>query len=74
VNPKLQVEMEDGYYDLATPFFEAEYATEHLGLPEDLQKNIHHKYYAAGHMMYLRPEDFTKLKSNVAAFIDSTSK
>jgi carboxypeptidase C (cathepsin A) len=74
VNPKLQVEMEDGYYDLATPFFEAEYATEHLGLPEDLQKNVHHKYYAAGHMMYLRPEDLTKLKSNVAAFIDSTSK
>jgi hypothetical protein len=25
-------------------------------------------------MMYLRPEDLTKLKSNVAAFIDSTSK
>ena len=74
VNPKLQVEMEDGYYDLATPFLEAEYATEHLGLPEDLQKNIHHKYYAAGHMMYLRPEDLTKLKSNVAAFIDSSSK
>jgi carboxypeptidase C (cathepsin A) len=72
MNPKLQVEMEDGYYDLATPFFEAEYATEHLGLPETLQKNIHHKYYAAGHMMYLRTEDLTKLKSNVAAFIDST--
>jgi carboxypeptidase C (cathepsin A) len=71
-NPKLQVEMEDGYYDLATPFFEAEYATDHLGLPEPLQKNIHHKFYAAGHMMYLRPDDLTKLKANVAAFIDST--
>ena len=73
-NPKLQVEMEDGLYDLATPFFEAEYSTEHLGLPENLQKNIHHKYYEAGHMMYLRDEDLTKLKSNVAAFIDSASK
>jgi len=73
-NPKLQVEMEDGIYDLATPFFEAEYSTEHLGLPENLQKNIHHKYYEAGHMMYLRDEDLTKLKSNVAAFIDSASK
>ncbi|HYA62279.1 MAG TPA: peptidase S10 [Candidatus Sulfotelmatobacter sp.] len=73
-NPKLQVEMEDGYYDLATPFLEAEYATEHLGLPENLQKNIHHKYYEAGHMMYLRTEDLAKLKANVAAFIDSTSK
>jgi carboxypeptidase C (cathepsin A) len=73
-NPKLQVEMEDGIYDLATPFFEAEYSTEHLGLPENLQKNIHHKYYEAGHMMYLRDEDLTKLKSNVAAFIDSASR
>ena len=74
VNPRLHVELEDGYYDLATPFFEAEYATEHLGLPDNLQKNIQHKYYAAGHMMYLRPEDLTTLKNNVAAFIDSTSK
>jgi carboxypeptidase C (cathepsin A) len=74
VNPKLQVEMEDGVYDLATPFFEAEYSTDHLGLPENLQKNIHHKYYEAGHMMYLRDEDLAKLKSNVAAFIDSASK
>jgi carboxypeptidase C (cathepsin A) len=73
-NPKLQVEMEDGIYDLATPFYEAEYATEHLGLPENLQKNIHHKYYEAGHMMYLREEDLTKLKSNVASFIDSASR
>lgn len=73
-NPRLQVEMEDGYYDLATPFFEAEYSSEHLGLPENLQKNIHHKYYEAGHMMYLREEDLSKLKSNVATFIESASK
>ncbi|MGB2666910.1 MAG: hypothetical protein WAK48_23100 [Candidatus Acidiferrum sp.] len=73
-NPKLQVQMEDGYYDLATPFFEAQYATDHLGLPADLQKNIQHKFYEAGHMMYLREEDQTKLKTNVAAFLDSNSK
>lgn len=74
VNPKLQVQLEDGYYDLATPFFEAEYATEHLGLPDTLQKNIQHKFYAAGHMMYLRPEDLSKLKGNIAAFIDTNAK
>jgi len=73
-NTKLQVEMEDGLYDLATPFMEAEYSSEHLGLPENLQKNIHHKYYEAGHMMYLHDEDLAKLKANVAAFIDSASK
>ena len=73
-NTRLQVEMEDGIYDLATPFMEAEYSTEHLGLPDNLQKNIHHKLYEAGHMMYVRDEDLAKLKSNVAAFIDSASK
>jgi len=73
-NPKLQVEMEDGLYDLATPFFEAEYSTEHLGLPENLQKNVHHKYYEAGHMMYLHDEDQSKLKANMAAFVESASK
>jgi len=73
-NTHLQVEMEDGIYDLATPFTESEYATEHLGLPADLQKNIHHRRYEAGHMMYLRDEDLAKLKSNVASFIDSTSR
>jgi len=45
-----------------------------LGLPEKLQKNIHLQYYDAGHMMYLRDDDLAKLKSNVAAFIESASK
>jgi carboxypeptidase C (cathepsin A) len=43
-------------------------------LPEYLQKNIHHKYYEAGHMMYLHDEDQSKLKANVAAFLDAASK
>jgi carboxypeptidase C (cathepsin A) len=73
-NTHLQVEMEDGIYDLATPFTESAYATEHLGLPTNLQKNIHHKTYEAGHMMYLRDEDLAKLKANVGAFLDSASK
>jgi carboxypeptidase C (cathepsin A) len=73
-NTKLQVEVEDGLYDLATPFTESAYATEHLALPANLQKNIRHKTYEAGHMMYLRDEDLGKLKSNVAAFLESASR
>jgi carboxypeptidase C (cathepsin A) len=73
-NPHLQVEVENGLYDLATPFFATEYTMEHLGLPEKLQKNIHQQYYDAGHMMYLRDDDLTKLKNNVASFIDAASK
>jgi carboxypeptidase C (cathepsin A) len=73
-NPHLKVEVENGIYDMATPFFATEYTMEHLGLPEKLQKNIREQYYDAGHMMYLRDEDLAKLKSNIAAFIDSAAK
>ncbi len=73
-NPHLQVEIENGFYDLATPFFATEYTVEHLGLPDKLQKNIHLQYYDAGHMMYLRDDDLTKLKNNIDSFIDSASK
>jgi carboxypeptidase C (cathepsin A) len=73
-NPHLQVEVENGIYDLATPFFATEYTMEHLALPEKLQKNIHLQYYDAGHMMYLRDEDLAKLKSNIASFFDAASK
>ena len=73
-NPHLQVEVENGLYDLATPFFATEYTMDHLGLPEKLQKNIHLQYYDAGHMMYLRDDDLAKLKANVAAFIDASAK
>ena len=73
-NPHLQIEVENGLYDLATPFFATEYTMQHLGLPESLQKNIHLQYYDAGHMMYVRDEDLVKLKANVAAFIDAASK
>jgi carboxypeptidase C (cathepsin A) len=73
-NPHLHVEVENGLYDLATPFFATEYTMTHLGLPENLQKNIKLQYYNAGHMMYLHEEDLAKLKANVAAFLDNATK
>src|SRR5580704_9819292 len=73
-NPHLQIEVENGLYDLATPFYATEFTMEHLGLPDKLQKNIHLQYYDAGHMMYLRDEDLAKLKANIASFIDGASK
>jgi len=73
-NTHLQIEVENGLYDLATPFFGTEYTMDHLDLPEKLQSRIHQKYYDAGHMMYLREEDLAKLKNNVASFIEAASK
>jgi carboxypeptidase C (cathepsin A) len=72
-NPHLQVEVENGIFDLATPFFASEFTMEHLGLPEKLQGHIQQKYYDAGHMMYLNQAALAKLKENIARFIDSTS-
>ncbi len=69
-NPRLLVQVENGYYDMATPFFETEFTMEHLGLPADLQKNIKLDYYSAGHMMYLHDEDRVSLHNHVASFID----
>jgi carboxypeptidase C (cathepsin A) len=72
-NPHLQVEVENGLYDLATPFLATEYTFDHLGLPEELRKNVHLQYYDAGHMMYLRDDDLAKLRSSVARFITGAS-
>jgi carboxypeptidase C (cathepsin A) len=73
-NPHLKVQVENGIYDLATPFSGSEYTMEHLGLPEKLRGNIRMNYYDAGHMMYVREQDLAKLKANVASFIDAASK
>ncbi|HWC74780.1 MAG TPA: hypothetical protein VG454_12675 [Gemmatimonadales bacterium] len=69
-NPHLRVEIENGYYDLATPFYATEYTVNHLqGLSPDLRDNITLKYYEAGHMMYLYEPALGQLKQNVARFI-----
>jgi carboxypeptidase C (cathepsin A) len=69
-NPKLLVQVENGYYDMATPFFATEFTMTHLGLPAELQKNVKLNYYNAGHMMYLRDEDRVALHHNIAELID----
>ncbi len=73
-NTHLQVEVENGIYDLATPFFATEYTMDHLGLPQDLRDHIHFQYYDAGHMMYLKDDTLAKLKGNIASFVGSTSR
>ncbi len=69
-NPQLLVQVENGYYDLATPFTATENTMGHLGLPENLQKNVTLDYYTAGHMMYLHDDDRVNLHTRVANFID----
>jgi carboxypeptidase C (cathepsin A) len=73
-NPHLQVEVENGLFDQATPFFATEYTMDHLGVPAELRSHIHLNYYESGHMIYLHEEDLAKLRNNVASFIENASK
>jgi carboxypeptidase C (cathepsin A) len=67
-NPALRVFLAKGYYDLATPFFAAEYTFDHLGFEPDYLQRVTKAEYQAGHMMYVRKADREKLKADVAAF------
>ena len=72
-NPRLKVMVNGGYYDLATPFFAAEYEEKHLPIPDSLAKNIEYDWYESGHMVYVRDECRKQLHDRVAAFIKSAS-
>jgi len=37
-NPRLRIMVNGGYYDLATPFFAAQYEDKHLPIPQSLAK------------------------------------
>ena len=71
VNPHLKLFVANGYYDLGTPFFAAEYTFNHLGLHESLRGNVSMEYYEAGHMMYIHKPSLEALKSDLAKFIHS---
>ncbi|WP_428392108.1 S10 family peptidase [Lichenicoccus sp.] len=71
-DPKLQVMLNAGYFDLATPFYEGIYEMQHLPIPTRLDGNIEFKQYDSGHMVYAHLPSLKKLHDNVAAFIGRT--
>ncbi len=71
-NPKLKIMVNGGYYDLATPFFAAQYEDKHLPIEQRLASNIQFDWYESGHMVYVRTSALKKLHDNVAEFIKST--
>jgi len=72
-NPKLEILLVNGLYDLATPYFAAVWTMDHLGLPADLRDNIQRADFEAGHMMYIHEPLLPQWKETLDNFIERTS-
>jgi carboxypeptidase C (cathepsin A) len=73
INPNLKVQLNAGYFDLATPFYQGVYEMHHLPIPANLQSNIEYRFYDSGHMVYAKDASLKLLHDNVADFIHRTS-
>lgn len=73
-NPYMRIMLAQGYYDMATPFFAAEYTVSAMNLDPTLRRNIEFKYYEAGHMMYIDVKQLRKLHDDASAFISGSIK
>ncbi|NND31046.1 MAG: peptidase S10 [Saprospiraceae bacterium] len=65
-NSDLRVLILSGYYDLITPFFDAEYTFARNGIVQD---RLIFKYYEGGHMMYTHADDLPRVCQDMRAFL-----
>jgi carboxypeptidase C (cathepsin A) len=72
-NPYMKLFVASGYYDLATPYFAAEYTLRHMGLDPSLRGSVTTTFYEAGHMMYIDQTSLAQLKRDAAAFVQNAA-
>ena len=72
-NTDLQILINCGYQDLATPYFAMEYSIDHLQVDPDLLKNFHYTFYEGGHMIYTLEKSNSAWNKDVAEFIQANS-
>jgi len=64
-NTAMKVWVANGYFDLITPFFDAEITFARYGIPKE---RVAMTYYQAGHMMYLNEGALAALAADLRAF------
>ncbi len=72
-NPNLKVQLNQGYFDLGTPYFEGVYEMRHLPIPRSLAGNVEIRQYQSGHMVYAHEDALRQLHDNSADFIRRTA-
>jgi carboxypeptidase C (cathepsin A) len=68
-NPYLKVWVTCSYYDLATPFFNAESVMASMNLDPSVRGNLRFTYYESGHMLYIHNPSRVKFKADFLAFL-----
>ena len=68
INPALKVMVASGYYDMVTPFFDAEYTLNRHGI---LANQMQYTYYQGGHMMYVNEPSRLELLADTRRFIET---
>jgi carboxypeptidase C (cathepsin A) len=71
-NPYLKVLVMEGFYDLATPFYAADYTMNHLDLSPTYRNNISFSTYDSGHMVYIDGTAHAKMKSDLVSFMEKS--
>ncbi len=69
INPHLRVFIASGVYDLATPYFAAQYTVDHLSLGKQ-KKNVSLRKYRAGHMLYTHADALKEFFTDVKVFYE----
>ena len=72
-NPRLEVLLVNGIYDLATPYFGAVWTMDSMNLPPELRDNIERADFAAGHMMYVEQDLLPQWRETLVRFLRRTS-
>jgi carboxypeptidase C (cathepsin A) len=70
-NGDLRVLVASGYYDMATPFYDAEFT---FGRHAILPDRIEYTYYEAGHMMYVHGPSLERFMADVRRFVEEACR
>jgi carboxypeptidase C (cathepsin A) len=65
-NPAMKLYVMSGYYDLVTPFAQAEYTIGHTAIPAD---RVQYKTYESGHMVYLGESNMRAFAADVREMV-----